>query len=134
MGRAGRHAAQPRDYLRLARELGLAGVHFADLRHFDSLAEPDLRAVRAEAEQACLRLELGTGGTDPDHLEAALQAAYHLGSAVLRTFAGGFRWEADLAGPELVARAWSGRRRGSLSAPATPVLSSSPSAPRTACW
>jgi sugar phosphate isomerase/epimerase len=95
----------PQDYLRIAGELGLAGVHFADLRHFESLDAPYLASLRGEAEAAGLYLELGTGGTDPDHLGEALRAAATLGSPVLRTFAGAFRWHSEMRAAEVVAHA-----------------------------
>lgn len=95
----------PEGYLRRAQELGLAGVQFADLGHFVSLETPYLTALRRQADEAGLYLELGTGGTDPAHLGGALRAAADLGSPVLRTFAGGFRWEAETTGAALVERA-----------------------------
>lgn len=95
----------PSGYLRLARGLGLEGVHFADLGHFESLDEDYLAGVRREAEAAGLYLELGTGGTDPGHLANALHAAVALGARALRTFAGGFRWENGPHGAELIEQA-----------------------------
>jgi sugar phosphate isomerase/epimerase len=95
----------PEGYLRVAEELGLAGVHFADLRHFGSLESAYLAALRGKAEAAGLYIELGTGGTDPGHLREALQAAKTLGSPVLRTFVGGFRWHSEITGAELVSQA-----------------------------
>ncbi|MBM3476855.1 MAG: sugar phosphate isomerase/epimerase [Armatimonadetes bacterium] len=95
----------PEGYLRVAGELGLAGVHFADLRHFESLEPSFLTELRREAEAAGLYIELGTGGTDPGHLGEALHAAQTLGSPVLRTFVGGFRWHSEITGADLVAQA-----------------------------
>jgi len=95
----------PEGYLRVAAELGLAGVHFADLRHFESLETAYLTSLRREAEAAGLYIELGTGGTDPGHLGEALRAAKTLGSPVLRTFVGGFRWHSEITGAALVSQA-----------------------------
>jgi sugar phosphate isomerase/epimerase len=95
----------PEGYLRVAAELGLAGVHFADLRHFESLEDAYLTSLRDEADAVGLYLELGTGGTDPGHLREALRAAKTLGSPVLRTFVGGSRWHSEVSGAELVCQA-----------------------------
>jgi sugar phosphate isomerase/epimerase len=95
----------PEGYLRRTLELGLAGVHFADLGHFPTLEPAYLRGLREQAERDGLYLELGTGGTDPAHLEMALHAAAALGSPVLRTFVGAFRWQADVPMREVIERA-----------------------------
>jgi 3-oxoisoapionate decarboxylase len=104
-------ALDPPAYLRRAEELGLAGVQFADLGHFPSLDEGSLVPLRRQADDAGLYLELGTGGSDPGHLEMALHAAATLGSPVLRTFVGGFRWQGGLTGHALVERATHDLRR-----------------------
>ncbi len=95
----------PEGYLRRGQELRLAGLHFADLRHLESLADAYLLSLRRKAEKAGLYLELGTGGTEPAHLEKALRVAAVLGSPVLRTFVGAFRWQAQTTGPALVEQA-----------------------------
>lgn len=101
----------PEGYLERAKELGLAGVHFADLGHFPSLETEYLSCLRTKAEQRGLYLELGTGGTDPRHLEMALHVAATLGSRVLRTFVGAFRWHADAPARETIERAAEGLRQ-----------------------
>lgn len=95
----------PEGYLERAKEISLAGVHFADLGHFPSLEADYLSGLRTKAEQGGLYLELGTGGTDPRHLEMALRVAATLGSRVLRTFVGALRWQADAPAHETIERA-----------------------------
>lgn len=74
------------DYLQKAAELGLDGVHPAGLRHLKAPKEGELAELRQKADSMGLYIELGTGGTDPDHLRSILEAAHVLGSPSVRTF------------------------------------------------
>jgi sugar phosphate isomerase/epimerase len=74
------------DYLQKADELGLDGVHMAGLRHLVAPKEGELAGLREKADSMGLYIELGTGGTDPDHLRSILKAAHVLGSPAVRTF------------------------------------------------
>jgi sugar phosphate isomerase/epimerase len=75
-------------FLRKAAELGLDGVHFCDPRHLDSLEYGYVTGLREKAEALGLYLELGTGGTNPDHLQNMVRAAHVVGSPLVRTFLG----------------------------------------------
>lgn len=74
------------DYFQKAAALHLDGVHFAGLRHLEAPEQADLSGLRRKAESLGLYFELGTGGTDPDHLKSILEAAHVLGSPAVRTF------------------------------------------------
>ena len=75
-------------FLRKAAEMNLDGLHLADARHLDSLEYGYVSEVRRKAEALGLYLELGTAGTNPDHLENMVRAAHVLGSTVVCTFVG----------------------------------------------
>jgi sugar phosphate isomerase/epimerase len=75
-------------YLRKAAELGLDGVQLSDPRHLESLEYGYVSEVRQRAESLGLYVELGTGGTNPDHLQNMVRTAHVLGSPVVRTFVG----------------------------------------------
>ena len=75
-------------FLRKAAEMNLDGLHLADARHLDSLEYGHVSDVRQKAEALGLYLELGTAGTNPDHLENMVRAAHVLGSTVVCTFVG----------------------------------------------
>ena len=75
-------------FLRKAAEMNLDGLHLADARHLDSLEYGHVSEVRQKAEALGLYLELGTAGTNPDHLENMVRAAHVLGSPVVCTFVG----------------------------------------------
>ena len=96
-----RHAAglwdyQPREnapmtvqhYLEKAAELGLDGVQLADARHLDSFEYGYVDGLKRKTDEIGLYLELGTSGTNPDHLQNMVRAAHVLGSNVVRTFVG----------------------------------------------
>lgn len=74
------------DYLKKAAGLGLEGVHMAGLSHLVAPKEGELAELRQKADSMGLYIELGTGGTDPDHLRSILKAAHALGSPAVRTF------------------------------------------------
>ena len=75
-------------FLRKASEMGLDGLHLADPRHFESLEYGHVSEVRRKAEALGLYLEVGTAGTNPDHLETMVRTAHVLGSKVVCTFVG----------------------------------------------
>lgn len=75
-------------FLRKAVEMNLDGLHLADARHLDSLEYGHVSEVRQKADALGLYLELGTAGTNPDHLENMVRAAHVLGSTVVCTFVG----------------------------------------------
>ena len=69
-------------------ELGLDGLQLADARHLDSLEYGYISELRRKADALGLYLELGTAGTNPDHLQSIVRAAHVLGTPVMRTFVG----------------------------------------------
>jgi sugar phosphate isomerase/epimerase len=75
-------------FLQKAADLDLDGVHLADARHLDSLEYGYVSELRRKAEDHGLYMELGTGGTNPEHLESMVRAAHVLASPVVRTFVG----------------------------------------------
>jgi sugar phosphate isomerase/epimerase len=75
-------------FLQKAAELGLDGLQLADARHLDSLEYGYVSEVRRKADSLGLYLELGTAGTNPDHLDSMVRAAHVLGAPVVRTFVG----------------------------------------------
>lgn len=75
-------------YLQKAAELDLDGVQLCDPRHLDSLEYGYVSDLRQKAESLGLYLELGTGGTNPDHLQSMVRTAHVMGSPVMRTFVG----------------------------------------------
>lgn len=75
-------------FLQKALELDLDGVHVSDARHLESLEYGYASSLRAKAESLGLYLELGTAGTNPDHLQSMVRTAHVLGSDVVSTFVG----------------------------------------------
>ncbi len=75
-------------YLEKAAELSLDGLQLCDARHLDSLEYGYVSKLRERADALGLYLELGTGGTNPDHLQSMVRTAHVLGSPVVRTFVG----------------------------------------------
>ena len=72
-------------YLQKAVDLNLDGLYLADTRHLDSLEYGYVSGLRERATSLGLYLELGTGGTNPDHLQNMVRTAHVLGSPVVRT-------------------------------------------------
>jgi len=72
-------------FLRKAAELNLDGVHLRDPRHLDSLEYGYVSSLREEAERLGLYLELGSEGTNPDHLETMVRTAHVAGAPLVRT-------------------------------------------------
>lgn len=75
-------------FLRKASELGLGGVQLCDARHLDSLEYGYISDLRQQAASLGLYVELGTSGTNPDHLQNMVRAAHVLGSPLVRTYVG----------------------------------------------
>ncbi len=75
-------------FLQKAAELSLDGLQLADARHLDSLDYGYVSGLRRKAEALGLYVELGTGGTNPEHLQSMVRAAHVLGAPVVRTFVG----------------------------------------------
>ena len=75
-------------FLEKAADLGLDGLQLADARHLDSFDYGYVTELRRKADALGLYLELGTSGTNPDHLQNMVRAASVLGAAVVRTFVG----------------------------------------------
>jgi sugar phosphate isomerase/epimerase len=92
-------------FLRKAAELGLDGVHFCDPRHLESLEYGYVTQLREKADALGLYVELGTEGTNPDHLQNMVRAAHVLGSSLVRTFVGKPRPKTAQAMTELLAAA-----------------------------
>jgi sugar phosphate isomerase/epimerase len=73
--------------LQKAVELNLDGLRMADARHLESLDYGYVSEVRRKADSLGLYLELGTEGTNPDHLQTMVRTAHVVGSPVVRTTA-----------------------------------------------
>jgi sugar phosphate isomerase/epimerase len=72
-------------YFRKAAELRLDGLYLCDARHLDSLEYGYISGLRERAAALGLYLELGTTGTNPDHMQNMVRAAHVLGSPLVRT-------------------------------------------------
>lgn len=70
--------------LQKAVQLGVRVVQIADNLPLDRLSEPALDELSRQARQLGIDLEVGTAGTDPDHLRAYLSLAVRLRSPLLR--------------------------------------------------
>lgn len=92
-------------YLQKASELGLDGVQLCDPRHLETIEYGYVTGLRQRADALGLYLELGTGGTNPDHLQNMVRAAHVLRSRVVRTFVGRPRPDSSAAMRELLAAA-----------------------------
>jgi sugar phosphate isomerase/epimerase len=75
-------------FVQKAADLDLDGLQLADARHLDSLEYGYVSELRRKAEGLGLYVEVGTGGTNPEHLESMVRAAHVLASPVVRTFVG----------------------------------------------
>lgn len=95
----------PEGYLRIARKLELDGVHFTETRHFGSFTARALSALAGLADSLGLFIELGTSGTDPEHLREVIGAGHLLSSRSVRTCVGGSRLEVGAEWPRVLDRA-----------------------------
>jgi sugar phosphate isomerase/epimerase len=75
-------------FLEKAADLNLDGVHLVDARHLDSFEYGYVSELKRKADALGLYIELGTSGTNPDHLQNVVRAAHVLGSRAIRTFVG----------------------------------------------
>ncbi len=75
-------------FLEKAADLGLDGVQLADARHLDSFEYGYVSELKRKADALGLYIELGTSGTNPDHLQNVVRAAHVLGSRAVRTYIG----------------------------------------------
>jgi len=78
-------------FFRKTAELGLPALHISGESQLGSLEFADVVKVRDRAATFGLSLELGTGGTTPEHLQSMIHVASVLGSPVLRTVLGARR-------------------------------------------
>jgi 3-oxoisoapionate decarboxylase len=95
----------PEGYLRVVRGLDLDGIHFVDLRHFESAARGYLANISSLADDLDLYIDVGVVGTERDQLLRALEIGERLGSRVVTVVVGGSRlkepeWEQHLAARE----------------------------------
>ncbi len=70
--------------LRFAADLGLKLVQIADNLPLHLLSEADQNALRREADQRQMLIEVGTRGILPEHLQTYLEQARFFGSPILR--------------------------------------------------
>ncbi|MGG1515614.1 sugar phosphate isomerase/epimerase [Paenibacillus oryzisoli] len=71
--------------LTIAREEQVALVQIADNLPLQAKSDNELLQLRRRAEEINIELEIGTRGTDPDHLRRYLQIARLLNSKLVRT-------------------------------------------------
>lgn len=89
------HPLTPLDLLALAKDNGIPLVQFADNMPLHGLSEASLSELNDTAKTSGVSIEVGTRGTDPEHLLRYLEIASMLGSPIVRTLI----TEADLEGP-----------------------------------
>jgi sugar phosphate isomerase/epimerase len=88
VGVAGHRPARPMDAFDLLDRAQAYGVHvvqYGDNLPLDRLTVAERAALRREAEQAGVQVEVGARGIDPAHLQGYLALAAHFGSNILRT-------------------------------------------------
>lgn len=73
-------------YIDRAGELDVEVLALADARHFTSTDDDTISALKARADEKGVSIELGTGGTDPEHIRLMLRLSAAFGSKVLRSF------------------------------------------------
>lgn len=71
--------------IEIAYSHGLTLVQIADNLPLHQMGEKELQALRALADQRGVSIEIGTRGTEPDHLQHYLRIAIILGSTLVRT-------------------------------------------------
>jgi sugar phosphate isomerase/epimerase len=72
-------------YLRKAADFKLEALFLCDPRHLDTLEYGHVSTLREKADSLGIGVELGTGGTNPDHLQNLVRAAHVVGSPVVHT-------------------------------------------------
>jgi 3-oxoisoapionate decarboxylase len=70
--------------VRFAAELGLRVVQIADNIPLHTLSDEQRHAVRSEAQQHGIAIEVGTRGINADHLRRYMEIAQFFGSPILR--------------------------------------------------
>jgi len=97
---------------RKARELALHGLQSTDMKHFERYRDSQgvistdaVLRLREIFQGLELSFELGTGGTDVEHLKDAARLAEALGAKVVRTFIGGGSWHNQAETVERLRRA-----------------------------
>jgi sugar phosphate isomerase/epimerase len=96
----------PEGYLRVAKGLDFDGIHFVDLRHFESTARGYLATIASLADDLDLYIEVGVVGTDRGLLVRALEVGERLACRVVSVAVGGSRlsdpaaWEQRLTAAE----------------------------------
>ncbi|MDT0343554.1 sugar phosphate isomerase/epimerase family protein [Streptomyces litchfieldiae] len=75
----------PEEMLTRTRELGGDVFQFCDYPLIGTLGDARLAAIRAQADEAGIALELGTRGVRPGHLRRYLELADRLGARFVRT-------------------------------------------------
>lgn len=73
------------DLIRIAERHQLRLVQFADNYPLHLKDERELEEIKARADEAGVRIELGTRGTEPQHLLQYLEICRRFGSTLLRT-------------------------------------------------
>ena len=71
--------------LHLAKEQGVHLVQFADNLPLHKMSDDELMELKSTALELGITLEVGTRGTDPDHLLRYLEICQFLGSRIFRT-------------------------------------------------
>ena len=71
-----------------AKDLGVHVVHFLDNLPLDKCNDDAVRGAGEFAKQHGIEVEIGTRGTDPEHLVRYLQIAGRMGARLIRTMGG----------------------------------------------
>jgi 3-oxoisoapionate decarboxylase len=78
----------PPGLVQRAKELGVGVVHFLDNLPLDACAQDAIDRASELAAQHGIQVEIGTRGTDPDHLLRYLGIAQKMGARLIRTMGG----------------------------------------------
>jgi 3-oxoisoapionate decarboxylase len=78
----------PLDVVHRAKDLGVHVVHFLDNLPLDRCDDDAIRSAGGFAAQNGIEVEIGTRGTDPEHLFNYLQIAKRMGARLIRTMGG----------------------------------------------
>jgi sugar phosphate isomerase/epimerase len=91
----------PLGVVQRAKDLGVHVVHFLDNLPLDKCDDDAVRSAGEFAKQHGIEVEIGTRGTDPEHLDRYLQIAERMGARLIRTMGG---WHGAPASLEEVER------------------------------